>query len=94
MNRVYVPTCDAKAALMGTSYQDQAPRLGDAVCGFGRDEGMSVPVELRDRSDRRRCRRAVVGVEQQPPLEQGAGSPEQSITDAPQGTAIGVTARS
>src|SRR3982750_3733409 len=34
-----------------------------ALPKVGRDEGMSVPVELRDRCDLRRCRRTMVGVE-------------------------------
>ena len=34
-----------------------------ALSKVGRDEGMSVPVELRDRCDLRRCRRTMVGVE-------------------------------
>src|SRR6185295_11690950 len=34
----------------------------------------------------------MIGVEQHPPLQQDAGDPEQSVTDAPQGTTIGVTA--
>src|SRR3954463_10982674 len=41
----------------------------------------------------RRCRRAVVGVEQHLPLQQDAGDPEQSVGDTAQGTAVGVTTR-
>ena len=64
-----------------------------ALPKVGRDEGMSVPVELRDRCDLRRCRRTMVGVEQHSPLKQDAGNPEQSVSDTAQGTTIGMTAR-
>src|SRR3954447_25733671 len=59
-----------------------------ALPKVGRDEGMSVPVELRDRCDLRRCRRTMVGVEQHSPLKQDAGHPEQSVGDTAQGTTI------
>src|SRR5919199_4574436 len=69
-----------------------APARGALPRG-GRDEGISVPVELRDGFGLWRCRRAVVGVEQHLPLQQNAGNPEQPVGDTAQGPAVGVTAR-
>src|SRR3954447_17017432 len=56
----------------------------------GRNKGRVNP---RDLGSLRGCGQTIVGVEQHLPLQQDAGHPEQSITHAPQGTTIGVTAR-
>src|ERR1043165_546370 len=50
-------------------------------------------VNRRDLCSLRRGGRTIVGIEQHPPSEKDAGHPEQSVTDAAQGTAIGMTAR-
>jgi hypothetical protein len=47
--------------------------LGPGAVGA---KGCLLPVELREGSDLRRCRRAVVRVEQHLPLQQDAGDPE------------------
>jgi hypothetical protein len=54
---------------------------------------MAAAVEPRDACGLGRCWRAVVGVEQDPALQQDAGEPEQPVGDAAQGPAVGVTAR-
>src|SRR3954467_5035495 len=50
-------------------------------------------VKRRDLCSLCRGGRTIVGIEQHPPSEKDAGHPEQSVTDAPQGTAIGVPTR-
>src|SRR3954468_23492538 len=89
-------TCPAHRTLRAGAWRRGRSRppgqhLRAALCckaGWGNER-----VKRRDLCSLRRGGRTIVGIEQHPPSEKDAGHSEQSVTDAPQGTAIGVPTR-
>src|SRR3954470_16149368 len=89
-------TCPAHRTLRAGAwrrgrFRPPGQHLRAALCckaGWGNER-----VKRRDLCSLRRGGRTIVGIEQHPPSEKDAGHPEQSVTDAPQGTAIGVPTR-